>query len=104
MKYTIEGNNDYNGDVLKTILERRGIEDVDSFLKLDETTLEPIERYNGIQEGYELLLHHINKGSSIHLIVDPDVDGLTSSAKMILYLRDLEKVLNTKINITYHHN
>ena len=104
MKYTIEGNNDYHSDILNTILQRRGVTNVDEFLNINKNVLEPVKNYKNIHIAYEKLMEHIRNGSNIHMIIDTDVDGITSAALMYLYLKDLENTLDTNIKITYHQN
>lgn len=104
LKYEIQGNNDYHGDIIRTILERRGVENVSEFLNLTDDVVEPLENYERMQEGYDLLFKHINKDGNIHIIIDPDVDGLTSAGFMVMYLQDLEKHLGRDIKVTYHIN
>lgn len=41
-----------------------------------------------MEEGYQLLFKHLRQGSHIYLIVDPDVDGYTSSSLFYLYLTE----------------
>ena len=41
-----------------------------------------------MEEGYQMLKKHLTMGSKILLIVDPDVDGFTSSALFYNYLTD----------------
>lgn len=104
IKYDINGDNNYSGDILETLLEKRGIEDVKRFLKVDETSLESLENYENMQEGYELLMKHLKAENNIHIIIDPDVDGLTSSATTVQCLRDICVSLGLEGNVTWHSN
>lgn len=104
MKYTIEGNNDYHSDILNTILQRRGVTNVDEFLNINKNVLEPVKNYKNIHIAYEKLMEHIRNENNIHMIIDTDVDGITSAALMYLYLKDLEKTLDVNIKITHHQN
>lgn len=94
MKYQLIENskNDIN-NFLETVLENRNITDIDSFRKSNSELLEKnsFEDLDNINEGVELLLKHINKKSKITLIVDPDVDGITSSAILYNYLKEAFK-------------
>lgn len=104
MKYTVNGNNDYNFGVVKEVLKRRGVEDVDLFLNLSDEVLEPLENYDNMQEGFELLITHIEKENHIHILIDTDVDGLTSAAHLFLYIDDICKDLGRNPKVTYHIN
>ena len=44
--------------------------------------------YKNINEGYELLMNTIKKGGDIAIVVDPDVDGYTASALMLMFIYD----------------
>lgn len=94
MKYQLIKNskNDIN-NFLETVLENRNITDIDSFRKSNSELLEKntFEDLDNINEGVELLLKHIRNKSKITLIVDPDVDGITSSAILYNYLKEAFK-------------
>ena len=51
---------------------------------------------DNIDVAVECLLEHLN--DEIHVVVDSDVDGYTSAAMLILYLKDQ----NPRINISFH--
>lgn len=91
MKYQlINGSKNDINNFLQTVLENRNITDIDKF-KESNTTLLVENTYNdldNIDEGVELLLSHINKKSKTTLVVDPDVDGITSSAILYNYLKE----------------
>lgn len=56
-----------------------------------------------MQEGYELLRRHMTNGSQILLVVDPDVDGYTSSALFYNYLTDIYKDKDEfNFTLSYH--
>ncbi len=104
LKYEINGDNDYGDNILETILQSRGIKDVEKFLNVNESSLEPLENYENMQEGYELLMKHIKAENNIHVLIDPDVDGLTSSAVTVQCLRDICDKLEVKGNVDWHSN
>lgn len=91
MKYQLIENskNDIN-NFLETVLNNRHIEDIDTFKRSNNELLEnnTYLDLDNIEKGVELLLDHINKKSKITLIVDPDVDGITSSAILYNYLKE----------------
>ncbi len=60
------------------------------------------ELLDHIKEGWDLLSKHLLSGSRIYLIIDPDVDGMTSSALFYLYLRDELASFNFNYTIDYH--
>ena len=94
MKYQLIKNSKNDIDnFLETVLENRNIKDTDAFRKSNTELLEKnsFEDLDNIEEGVELLLKHIRKKSRITLIVDPDVDGITSSAILYNYLKSAFK-------------
>lgn len=104
MEYTVEGDNSYQTDIVATILKRRGINDIKTFLNLTDKVLEPIENYENMEKGYLLLRKHIEKDSKIHILIDTDVDGLTSAAHIFLYMQKIAKELDVTPEVTYHIN
>lgn len=89
-------SNDAN-ECVEDILKNRGVEDVDEFL---HPTLDCELDYNcldNIHNGVKMLLKHIRNNSKIGLVVDSDVDGITSSSIMYMYIKDIDP----KANIWY---
>lgn len=95
MKIRQIGN--YDGDIIKTIIENRNIDDVDLFLNpTDENDLDAFD-LNNMRVGTEILLAHIIADSNISILVDPDADGFTSSSIIYQYI----KKINPKTNLKY---
>lgn len=95
MKIKQIGN--YNGDIVKTILENRGIEDKE--LLLNPTSDDNIYPYNldNMKYGIDTLLGAISNNHKIGIIVDPDADGYTSAS--IVYQRI--KALDENIDLDF---
>ena len=91
MKYQLIKNskNDLS-NFLETVLLNRNIDDIDSFKKSNSELLvhNSYSDLDNISEGVELLLENLNNKKRTTLIVDPDVDGITSSAILYNYLKD----------------
>lgn len=91
MKYNLIENsrNDIN-QFLKTVLENRGIteENYDAFIESNNKDIEgnTYSNLDNMQEGIETIWRHIENGDMITLVVDPDVDGICSSAILFDYL------------------
>lgn len=85
MKYKLIGGN-YTFMPIETVLENRNI--TKNLFELDESVIEDYNKYDHMQDGVELLLRHINNGSKILFVIDPDVDGLVSFAMPYLYIND----------------
>lgn len=92
MKYTVK-NKDFifvgDAQLLDLLLQQRGVADPQGLLNLSPTCLHDGLLMNNMQRGLEMLAAHVNNGSRIHIIIDSDVDGFTSSALMYQYLADL---------------
>ena len=83
MQYKLIGNNDiYNP--IDCFLENRNISK--SLFNLDSSVEEDFNKYKNMQEAVELLNKHIQDNNKIEIVVDSDVDGLTSSAILYRYL------------------
>ena len=85
MEYKINQN---GNTLLESVYNNRNLTDeyIDSLL-YSETWEDPIN-YKNINEGYELLMDTIKKGGDIAIVVDPDVDGYTASALMLMFIYD----------------
>lgn len=104
MKYEVQGNNYYQGDIIKDILERRGIKDVEGYLNVSEKDVESPKNYENMQKGAEMLQKHIKNENKMHILIDTDVDGLTSASTIYLYIQDLCRLWNKEPKVTYHIN
>lgn len=92
MKYELIKNsaNDM-GHLIRTVLNNRGIANIEEFMNSNKEDLEQnsFSDLNNITNGVELLLKHIQQQNMISLIVDPDVDGICSSAILYNYLENM---------------
>jgi len=95
MKYKLIGSNDYSVDIWQTIAENRGLESISDILDIsDADVLSPFLLKN-MTIAIEKLIDCMTKGQFIHIIVDSDIDGYTSSAILYRYLTkgyDINKV------------
>jgi single-stranded-DNA-specific exonuclease len=96
MRYKLIGVNDYLINPIKTILNNRGITDIDKFLNLDESVINDWRLLKNIEKAVDCLLAHIKAGSNIFVQVDSDADGYTSSAILINYLKSIFPNINIK--------
>ncbi len=92
MKYRLIENsiNDINHFV-KTVLTNRGINNIEEFMKSNKEDLEQnsFSDLNNIDKGVDVLFKHIEANDMISLVVDPDVDGICSSAALYNYLENM---------------
>lgn len=88
-------------DPIKTIFSNRNInaEDIEWFISPQPFEYSPLLLGN-IEKGIELLLKHIEKNSHIHVQIDKDLDGFTSAAILINYL----KRVYPNINLTWSNH
>lgn len=72
MNYVLKHNFSKDTECLREILEQRGVENVDEYLKPSkECKLNPYNLEN-IREGADMLLRHLRNDSGILMIVDCD--------------------------------
>lgn len=109
MKYIRKTSHDIKTEYTKELLIDRGIlSTVDGALdhkwytNPTEISILPPTALDNMEAAYELFKEHLNNGSRIRFYVDCDVDGFTSSALFINYIRDyiLQKYPN--VTLTYH--
>ena len=75
--------------VQEQILYNRGIIDAKHYLNTtDDDIYDPLLLKN-VKRGAEILLKHIGQNSKIYMLIDPDCDGITSSALFLNYLHKL---------------
>lgn len=86
MNYELIGQNNFL-EPIQTILNNRGIEDIDKFLNLDNSVINHWSKLKNINDAVECLLQHIKRGDKLYCQVDSDPDGVTSSAILINYLK-----------------
>ncbi len=86
MKYELIGSNDYFLNPIETILKNRGIEDIQSFLNVNENNIIHWSNLENIEKAVECLIDHIKNESKIFIQYDSDIDGICSSSMLINYL------------------
>ena len=91
MGYELIGENDILNP-REQILKNRGV--TEELLNVGEEAVEDYEHYDNIIEGCELLMKHIEEGNKILIIIDSDVDGITSSSLLINYICEVFPTAN----------
>ena len=80
----------YSGeDILIQLLKARGVEDVQTFLTLPHSVLHDSFQLKHIDKGIACLAKHLNQQSQIAILVDSDMDGVTSAAIIWKYLKHI---------------
>ena len=88
MNYKLIGSND-TSNVIKTVLNNRGIEDADTYLNLTEGVVQDYNNLSGMQDAVQCFMKHYEAHNKIVVIPDEDCDGYTSSAMLYLYIKSL---------------
>lgn len=76
-------------NLLEKLLKERGVNEPKKMLNMNESNVHDGMLLKNIDRGLDLLYKHIRYKSNIHIIIDDDVDGLTSAAMMYLYIKDI---------------
>lgn len=87
MKYNLK--NQIQGQAIETVLANRGIEDVHQMLN-PNVSESHYSLLNNVDKAVDTFIKHATQGSRILVIVDADVDGITSSALLCNYMRELQ--------------
>ena len=74
-------------EIVQTIFEQRGIEDVDHFMNPTEDDLLPLDSLYRINEAYGRVMNAINNNEHISILADTDLDGIASGTIMTRYLK-----------------
>lgn len=92
MQYKLydKANND-TSDVLKEVLNNRGIDDYYRYLNLDKSVVVPYQALDCIDKAVELFMNHFNEKSKIGILVDEDPDGFCSASMMYLYIKRMDQ-------------
>lgn len=89
MQYKLLGENKKN-NFIETIFLNRGIkrEDCSRYLYTTDKDINDYKLLDNIKEGCILLKKHLANKDTILFIVDPDVDGITSSATLWNFIKN----------------
>jgi len=83
-------NEDIKSDYGRTLLNSRGVQDIDAFLNpTEENALLDFKLLDNIKEGVNLLHQTLLDKKRILIIVDCDVDGYTSASIIYLYIKKI---------------
>lgn len=78
-----------NEDIIATILESRGIKNVDHFLNPTEDDILPLDSMYRIDEAGQIVCDGIKENKKFFVNVDSDTDGVCSGSIIIRYLKGL---------------
>ena len=86
----------YTGDLIETILNGRGVDDINLFLNPNSSNDTKLDMITNVDKGIDLIKNNISK--KILILVDSDMDGFSSAAIIYQYL----KFINRYIDIDYY--
>ncbi len=87
--YQIDGRQLGDNEIIKRILESRKINDFDRFFRPPPENLIPLSKLKNIDKAYDMICEAKQLGYRVLIVADNDVDGVTSSAIMYRYLRQI---------------
>jgi single-stranded-DNA-specific exonuclease len=90
LKYELIGSNDTN-NIIKTVLNNRGIEKSDTYLHLTESVVQDYNALSNMNEAVKCFTKHYEAHDKIVIMPDEDCDGYTSSAMLYLYIKSLDQ-------------
>ena len=89
-KWTVK--NDCRGmstnEIINTILEDRGVEDINPLLYPDEECLIPFEKMHNIDRAAQVITKNIENDGSFFVHFDCDLDGISSGTIAVRWLRN----------------
>lgn len=86
LKYKLTGNNDTT-NILKTVLNNRGIENYNKYLALCDNCSDNWDNLNSIDEAVNCFDCHFYNKHKMAILSDTDVDGITSATMMYQYIK-----------------
>ena len=92
-----------NSEIISTIFNNRGIDDIDNFLRPNKSGLIPFEKLHNIDKAFDIVSDGIDNNNSFLIFADVDVDGCTSGAIMYRYLYNFTNNINITINQGKEH-
>lgn len=90
-------------EIVQTIFEQRGIEDIDHFMNPTEEDLLPLDSLYRINEAYERVMSAINNNEHISILADTDLDGIASGTIMTRYLKHFTDNIQVHIDEGKQH-
>lgn len=102
MKYELIAEKPSNRTLIEQVLINRGLpqEEINHYLTADKNDLYNPLLLDNIERGAQMYIKHIAAEDPLTMIVDPDVDGMTSAALFINYTYKLFPAY-VQNNITY---
>ena len=83
------------------ILKNRGIEDIELFLKPDDSNNSDFADFSFMEDAAKTVIMNLTANKKIAIIVDPDADGYTSSAVLGKVLKEIVKEYGSTSEIIF---
>lgn len=99
----IDGRDMDSGEIIDSILESRGIDDVAEFLHPSEDDMLPLEDLRNIEKAAQTILDGIDNHKTFYVHYDVDVDGCSSGSIAARYLEYLGADVYVGINHGKEH-
>lgn len=100
----IDGRNLDSTEIIDTLLENRGIDDVTEFLHPSEDDVLPLEKLRNIDKAAQVILNGVDDIDTVFLVYyDTDSDGCTAGSIATRYLEHLGANVFTYINEKKDH-
>ena len=93
----------YEQEIVDTILENRGIKDVEHFLNPREEDLLPLDSLMRIDDARQIIEKGLDNNKNFGIHWDVDTDGVSSGTIMTRYLRNYTDRVSSYINTGKAH-
>lgn len=98
MQYKLIGTNNTN-NIIKTILNNRGIEDWEAYINLCCASRDSYADLTNIDKAIELFDKHFQNKDPIGILMDNDVDGVTSATIIYQYIKSLDEDYDVQVYV-----
>lgn len=98
MQYRLIGTND-TSNIIKTVLNNRGIEDWNAYLNLNEAPRNTYHNLDNIEKAVELFDFHYSNKHPMAILKDNDVDGACSATIMYKFIKALDPDYDVRIYV-----
>lgn len=98
MQYKLIGKNDTN-NIIKTVLNNRGIQNWEKYIDLINAPRDTYKNLRNIERAVEMFDKHFQSNNPIAILVDNDVDGVSSATIMYQFIKTLNKEYDVRLYI-----
>ena len=98
LQYKLIGSNDVQ-NLLESVLKNRGITDYGKYLRLTQSSRETYHNLSRIQDAVHLFDSHFANNHPMAILVDNDVDGVTSATIMYKYIKSLNEDYDVRLYV-----